>query len=93
MALWVCKKDGVRYAVGAPACPQCGSTERYEDGAEAGAAAEVDYVPDGSATDVLDWVGGDLERAARALAAEQDAAKPRSTLVDQLTKLLGEGAK
>lgn len=30
MALWVCKNDGVAYSVGAPACPECGSTEHVE---------------------------------------------------------------
>lgn len=30
MALWVCKSDGVQYSVGAPACPECGSTEHVE---------------------------------------------------------------
>jgi hypothetical protein len=30
MALWVCVNDGVAYSVGAPACPECGSTEHVE---------------------------------------------------------------
>lgn len=25
MTLWVCGKDGVRYSIGAPRCPQCGT--------------------------------------------------------------------
>lgn len=33
MALWVCKEDGTKYAVDAPRCPECGSTDHYEDGA------------------------------------------------------------
>ena len=47
----------------------------------------VDHVPDGKVEDVLAWVGDDQERAARALVAEQNRDKPRSTLVDQLTML------
>lgn len=40
-----------------------------------------------TATEVLAWVGEDQERAAEALAAEEAADKPRSTLVKQLKKL------
>jgi len=47
--------------------------------------AELDI--DGTAADVLAWVGEDRERAAVALAAEQAKDKPRSTLVKQLEKL------
>lgn len=32
MALWVCLGCTAAYSVGAPRCPQCGSTERREDG-------------------------------------------------------------
>lgn len=46
-----------------------------------------DKVPDGTADKVLAWVGDDPSRAATALAAEQKSAKPRTTLVDQLTRL------
>lgn len=34
MALWVCTADGVAYSVGAPACPQCGTTSHVEQGSE-----------------------------------------------------------
>jgi hypothetical protein len=47
--------------------------------------AELDI--DGTAADVLAWVGEDPERAAVALEAEQAKEKPRSTLVKQLEKL------
>lgn len=93
--LWVCKQDGVKYAVDAPACPQCGSTEYWEEGevpiGEPIPVAEA--VPDGPANEVLAWVGDDPDRAAAALTVEQAAAKPRSTLVDQLTKLAAPEAK
>lgn len=32
MTLWVCKKDRVKYSVGAPGCPECGTTEYWEEG-------------------------------------------------------------
>lgn len=44
-------------------------------------------VPDGTAKDVLDWVGDDPDRARQALDAEQGREKPRSTLVATLTRL------
>ncbi|MFI1723936.1 hypothetical protein [Streptomyces sp. NPDC020489] len=48
-------------------------------------ATELDV--DGSVADVLDWVDGDADRAAEALALEQAKDKPRSTLVTQLAKI------
>lgn len=48
---------------------------------------DPDAVPDGNADEVLVWVGGDREKAARALAAEK-AGKQRKVLVEQLTKLV-----
>lgn len=87
--LWVCKQDGVHYAVGAPRCPQCGSTEHWDEGEVPSGEPipVVEAVPDGSAAEVLAWVGDDQDRAAAALTVEQASAKPRSTLVDQLTRL------
>jgi len=35
MALWACRSCTTRYSVGAPACPQCGSTDSYEEGNDA----------------------------------------------------------
>lgn len=95
--LWICKDCTASYAVGAEKCPQCGSTEYHEEGSEeqlAGEAAlDIDEVPDGAANEVLAWVGDDSERAVLALTVEQAKEKPRSTLVDQLAKLAGQGAK
>lgn len=34
MALWVCVSCSTAYAVGLEACPQCGSTDSYEEGQE-----------------------------------------------------------
>jgi hypothetical protein len=48
---------------------------------------DPEAVPEGSTDAVLAWVGDDPERAARALAAERDRDKPRSTLVAALEKL------
>ena len=56
-----------------------------EDQGPADPPAELDI--DGTAADVLAWVGEDPERAEEALAAEQAKDKPRSTLVKQLEKL------
>lgn len=47
-----------------------------------------DGVPDGSAAQVLGWVGADPDRARRALAAEQAREKPRTGLVAALGKLI-----
>ncbi|GAA4626630.1 hypothetical protein GCM10023196_035640 [Actinoallomurus vinaceus] len=44
-------------------------------------------VPDGNADAVLDWVGEDRDRAARALEVEVEREHPRSTLVSKLRKL------
>lgn len=62
--------------------------------ADPGPAQEPDRPPaelniDGTAQDVLAWVGDDPDRAGEALAAEQAKDKPRSTLVKQLEKLAG----
>lgn len=54
-----------------------------------GATPDPNAVPDGSATDVLTWVGEDKDRAARALAIENAKDKPRSTLVASLEKVQG----
>jgi hypothetical protein len=53
-------------------------------------ASPVDLDIDGTAADVLSWVGEDPGRAAEALAAEQAKDKPRSTLVKQLEKLAAD---
>lgn len=58
-----------------------------EDQAPVVDAEPADQVPAGSVTDVLAWVGDDLERAAAVLTAEQAAAAPRKTLLEQLGKL------
>lgn len=49
-----------------------------------------DTVPDGTAQDVLSWVGDDKDRAAQALEAEHGRDKPRSTLIAALEKLAGQ---
>lgn len=50
-----------------------------------------DGVPDGTAVDVLGWVGDDPARAALALLAEQKREKPRTTLVANLEKVAQKG--
>jgi hypothetical protein len=34
MALWACTNCTARYSVGAPRCPQCGSTDHVEEGSQ-----------------------------------------------------------
>lgn len=59
-----------------------------EQGRHSGPAAGVDeQVPDGAEKDVLAWVGQDQTRAARALAVEKAADKPRGGLVAKLEKV------
>lgn len=48
-----------------------------------------DQVPDGTAAEVLEWVGEDVDRAQRALDAELHSANQRTTLVAKLSSLLG----
>jgi hypothetical protein len=45
---------------------------------------------DGTAAEVLAWVGDDDERALEAFEAESAKGKPRSTLLAQLEKLIGD---
>jgi hypothetical protein len=47
-----------------------------------------DVVPDGTAEAVLAWVGEDVDRARRALAAEGDRDKPRAGVTAKLTVLI-----
>jgi hypothetical protein len=51
---------------------------------------DTDEVPPGTAAVVLGWVGDNADRARRALVAEQDSAKPRKTLIEDLKKLAGQ---
>lgn len=46
-------------------------------------------VPDGTVADVLEWVGDDTDRAVDALAVEQSAEHPRSTLIASLSDIIG----
>lgn len=59
------------------------------DGVVPGAAkeADVDEVPEGSATVVLEWVGSDPDRAQRALDAEAERNQPRTGLTAALEKI------
>ena len=57
--------------------------------AEPEAEADPDPLPPGMSVSATQaWVGSDLARAAKALAAEKAAASPRATLIDRLGKLL-----
>jgi len=65
----------------------CPTSVEVLGGGEAGPPPDPDAVPDGTAADVLAWVGDDHDKAAKALEAEQAREKPRSTLVAALEKL------
>ena len=77
MALWACNECGTAYAVGLPWCPYCHSTDHEEDG-----------VPK-----ITTWGGaspeGDLERAARAAAAEA-ATEPAAAAADPASPRTGD---
>jgi hypothetical protein len=62
-----------------------------EGSAPAADAPPTELDIDGTAADVLAWVGEDPDRAGEALEAEQAKDKPRSTLLRQLEKLAGSG--
>ena len=47
-----------------------------------------DDVPDGNVDEITEWVGSDVGRARRALAAEKERKNPRKTLVAQLDEVL-----
>lgn len=87
---WTLDPDGVitRVDLAAAAAP-AGAGDASEVETE---PADPDAVPDGPAADVLGWVGEDTERAGRALAAERERAKPRTSLVAPLEKLLAPPA-
>jgi hypothetical protein len=69
--------------------------EEMREEAEAAAAlvgyadSSPDEVPDGTAQEVLGWVGDDAAKAAAALAAEQARPQPRKTLRSRLQALVG----
>lgn len=65
-----------------------------------GAVLDAEVVPTGSVTEVLEWVGSNMERAKLAYAAEHSrdhptkpgaTLDPRKSLTAKLTKLLSEG--
>jgi hypothetical protein len=69
--------------------PEEPDTEQVETEDEQ-AAAGGEEPPEGTVDEVLEWVGGDPEKAQRALDAENESDSPRSTLVTQLEGLAGE---
>lgn len=49
----------------------------------------VEPVPKGTSAEVMDWVGGDEDRAQQAYDAELATSKPRKGLLDELEEILG----
>lgn len=66
-----------------PAPEPAAGDEQTEPGAAGGDQPPVD----GTIDQLMAWVGGDPERAGKALAAEQAKDKPRSTVVKRLSAL------
>ncbi len=71
----------------APAEPAAPADKAEETGAAGSDAATTGLVPSGSMAVVLDWVGDDPARAAMALAVENAAAAPRTSLIPKLEAL------
>lgn len=71
----------------APAAPPVGTLEVAEPAPAADGDLVSENVPDGTADEVLAWVGDDVERALAALEAENAREKPRKTLLAKLEGL------
>ncbi len=71
----------------APAAPAPPADKADETGAVEAGAVTTGLVPAGSMAVVLDWVGDDPTRAAMALAVENDAEAPRTSLIPKLEAL------
>jgi len=52
--------------------------------------SDANTVPEGTAEEVLDWVGDDVTRARKALAAERKDDSPRKTVVEPLQKMIDD---
>lgn len=87
--------DAEKVAEPAPASPEADDeapADEQEDPAEPEGNDEdepVIEVPDGTATEILAWVGADVDRAKAAAEAEVTA-KQRKTLLADLDKIIGE---
>ena len=57
---------------------------------EGDSSDDAEPVPDGTTAEILQWVGGDQDRARRALDKEQGDDRPRAGLTGELRKILGE---
>lgn len=79
MALLVCKGCTARYSVGAPKCPQCGSTECVEEGAEEMAKITVHGgVSNAAAEDEAVEVGGEESSPGGTTSSTSSEAEPNS---------------
>lgn len=56
--------------------------------AEAPKQQDSNQVPEGTTAEVLDWVGDDVNKAKKALAAEKKNDDPRVTLTEPLEKII-----
>lgn len=78
---------GGRLDVAGVAAPVVSVDEESVDDAGGGPLDDVE-VPDGTAAEVLAWVGDDPDRAGQALAHERARDRPRASVTGPLEKLL-----
>jgi hypothetical protein len=76
-------------AAGADGPADADPTAEAASDTPAASEADAESVPDGTAEDVLAWVGDDSDRAVAALEAEEKRDKPRGTLIAKLEKVVG----
>jgi hypothetical protein len=87
------RRRGIRLATDddLPAATKVDAAEPVQPSAAPPTAQAVqggETPPDGTASNVLDWVGDNPARARQALEAEQRREKPRTTLVAALTRIV-----
>lgn len=54
---------------------------------ESGAMPKPESVPNGTVTEIIDWVAGDPDRAFAAYTVEQARPQPRKSLLEALAKV------
>jgi RNA polymerase subunit RPABC4/transcription elongation factor Spt4 len=79
MALWICTDCTARYSVGAPSCPQCGSTEYVEEGAQDMAKVTVHGGPSNAAADELEAGEGVSAGSSSSTSSETEPTSPETS--------------
>lgn len=82
MALWLCAGCSAAYAVGLPACPQCGSTNRSEEGpmpkitVHGGATNDAEPVAPDDSTEAAESTNTPEEESSPGSSSETSSSKP-----------------